>query len=337
VTFVASVVVPVRDEASDIESCLDLIADQDVGAQALEVILADGRSQDDTVAVATAAAARHSFGRFEVVDNPAGRTAAGLHRALQAVTSDYVVRVDARSRIASDHVRRAIATLAQRPDVGVVGGAQVPIDRGTGTIAAGIARALANRYTTGLSRYRRTERSGSADTVWMGAFRTDDLRALGGWDPGHGINEDYELNSRFRSTGQIVWFDGEMPAGYLPRGDLGSLGRQYYAFGHAKGAQWASGGRPAVRQLVLLAAPPVTAGAFLAAISAWGTPRTIVASALTLAAVDHLGAKDSSARPAVRLAAVAAMLTSSAAWWTGVILGWADRRHRNGPPVEARS
>lgn len=324
--LLASVVIPCRNEAADIEDCLARVAEQDVGADSLEVILADGRSEDDTVALAVDAAARHGFGRFEVVDNPEGRTAAGLHRALAAVSADYVVRVDARSRIHPGHVRRAVTVLAERPEVGVVGGAQVPIDRGTGTMSAAIARALSNRYTTGLSRYRRTQRSGPSDTVWMGTFRTADLRALGGWDPNHGVNEDYELNARFRGAGRTVWFDGELGAGYLPRGDLRSLARQYFSFGLSKGAQWATGGRPALRQLLLVAVPPLTVGVLAAGIRAGGAPRTAIAALGAVAAVDHVGAASAPAPPRVRLAAMAATVTFPAAWWIGVVVGWAGRR-----------
>lgn len=328
--LVASVVIPCRDEAADIEECLARVAQQDVGADHLEVIVADGRSEDDSVAVAVDAAAQHRFGRFEVVDNPAGRTAAGLHRALAAVTTDYVVRVDARSRVQPGHVREAVAVLADRPEVGVVGGAQVPIDRGTGAMSAGIARALSNRYTTGLSRYRRTQCSGPSDTVWMGAFRTVDLRALGGWDPQHGVNEDYELNARFRAAGHTVWFHGGMGAGYLPRGDLRSLARQYYAFGRSKGAQWAAGTRPAPRQVALMLVPALVAAVFGAGLGKWGALRTVLGGVVAVAAIDHLGASSGPVEPPARLAAMAATVTFPAAWWTGVVAGWADRRSYTG-------
>lgn len=324
-SLLASVVIPCRDEAADIEACLDRVAEQDVGAGRLEVILADGRSEDETVSVAVRAAARHGFGRFEVVDNPQRRTAAGLHRALAEVSTDYVIRVDARSRIGPEHVRRATTILADHPEVGVVGGAQVPIDRGAGTMSAGIARALSNRYTTGLSRYRRTQRSGPADTVWMGAFRTADLRALGGWDPDYGVNEDYELNSRFRAAGRTVWFDGELQAGYLPRGDLRSLAKQYFSFGRSKGAQWAAGGRPALRQAFLVVVPPLAGGALAVGVRAVGAPRAAIVGIGIVAAVDQVGVSGSAGRPSVRLAAMAATVTFPVAWWVGVVVGWARR------------
>lgn len=324
-TALASILIPTLNESAAIGGCIEALGEQDLGCSALEVIVADGCSEDDTVRVAIEAGATHDFARFQVVNNPDRRTSAGLHRALAAATSDYVVRIDARSRVGPAHVRRAVSILAEHTDVGVVGGAQVPIDRAEGIVSAGIARSLSNRYTTGLSRYRRSNRSGPTDTVWMGAFRTADLRAIGGWDPKHGINEDYELNVRMREAGHLVWFDRDLAAGYLPRTDLALLGRQYFAFGRAKGEQWGDGIRPAPRQLVLLAAPPLATVGLLIACRLLGPPRALLVGAATALAVDHLGTRPTPAPPAVRLAALAATATFQGAWWAGAMRGWVDR------------
>ncbi|MGH9181740.1 MAG: glycosyltransferase, partial [Acidimicrobiales bacterium] len=223
----ATVLIPTRNEEADLAGCIACVRAQDVGAAALEVIVVDGMSTDATVSLVRAAAATAGFARFSLIANPDVRTAAGLTRALGEVTTPIVVRVDARSRIPPGYVRVVCDTLDRRPEVGVVGGAQVPVDGGAGTVPSGIARALSNRYTTGLSRYRRRVGSGITDTVWMGAFRTDELRALGGWDRDHGINEDYELNQRYRDDGRLVWFEATLRSGYVPRRDLASLARQY--------------------------------------------------------------------------------------------------------------
>lgn len=316
---VAAVLIPTYNEAADIEACLRHVAAQDVGAGNLEVILADGESEDDTLALASAAADGCGFGRFEVVSNPARRTAAGLHAALRCVTAPCVVRVDARSRIRPGHVHQALTLLAERPEVGVVGGAQVPAAGRDDVMARGIARALGNRFTTGLSRYRRSGQSGITDTVWMGAFRTAELRALEGWDPGYGINEDYELNSRYREAGFLVWFDTAMAAGYVPRSDLGSLARQYFSFGRAKGAQWRAGDRPAPRHLVLLGAPPLGALSFAVAVSRLGIIPASLLAVVAVLLVDHVGSASAPATPAMRGAAVAATATFQAAWWLGAV------------------
>ena len=331
--LVASVLIPALEEEADIAECLRHVATQDVGAAALEVIVADACSHDRTVEVASAAAAELGFGRFVIVTNPQRRTAAGLNAALLAATTPIVVRVDARSRIPRDYVTRTRAVLADRPEVGVVGGAQVPVDRGGGPIAAGIARALSNGVTTGFSRYRRASSSGPSDTVWMGVFRADELRSLGGWNEAIALNEDFELNERYRSNGQQVWFDAALRSRYVPRPDLRALAQQYFRFGRVKGTWWARGRRVSARHAALVLAPPALGIAVLA-----GARRHPVATAVIVAAgtgsVDHVGNRGKPATPAIRCAAVAATATFATSWWVGVVAGWAGEQlgvaHRHG-------
>lgn len=326
----ASVLIPTLNEAGAIEACIERVAAQDIGPAALEVILVDGCSGDGTVDVATGAASRHGFGRFAVVPNPAQRTAAGLHTALGHVSTPYVVRVDARSRIPPNYVSTVTATLSARPEVGVVGGAQVPIMSEGSPVASGIARALSNRLTTGLSRYRRSSRSGPADTVWMGAFRTEELHGLGGWDPQYGVNEDFELNQRYVAAGRVVWFDAALRSGYVPRRDLLALSQQYRSYGRAKGRAWARGTRPQPRQLVLLIGPVLATGLVCWSVRRFGAVASLVGLVVTALAVDHLGAERSPASALVRASSMLATGVYTTSWWLGVIEGWLQR---SGGPV----
>ena len=316
-----TVIIPTYNEEADIEACLTCVANQDVGTHGIEVLLADGCSSDRTIERAEAWARTMQLARFEIIRNDARRAAAGLALALSHATAPIIVRVDARSRIPASYVRTVVELLDNRHEVGVVGGAQVPLDRGSGTIGSGIARALSNRFTTGLSRYRFSTTSGAADTVWMGAFRTDELRALGGWRADYGINEDYELNQRYRAAGKIVWYDATLRSGYLPRPGLRPLARQYLSFGRAKGAAWACGAKPAPRHVVLMGVPPIAAAAVLLAARRVGVVGTITAALAALLAVDAAGARRQPSTGMVRLASIAATLTFAGSWWTGAVDG----------------
>lgn len=323
-TLVASVIVPVRNEEVDIEGCLRAVAAQDLGAKTLEVIVAEGRSTDGTRAVLQQVGPELGFGRFEVVDNPDGGIAAGLNAATGSATAPVVVRVDARSRVEPHYVRTVVDVLEARTDVGVVGGSQVPVDRGTGLVSAGIARALSNRYTTGLSRYRRGATSGPADTVWMGAFRATELRCLGGWDEALVVNEDYELCERYRASGRLVWFEPSLRSGYLPRAALGALARQYGRFGRAKGRRWRSGAAMSPRHLVLLLTPPTVIALAVSAVRRVSAPAAATAAVAAALAADELGSRER-APVAVRCIAIGASTVTNAAWWLGVLAGFLER------------
>ncbi len=329
-----SVIIPALDEETDIEGCIGSIGAQDYPLRSLEVIVVDGCSQDLTRSRAERALADRPFGRAAVVTNHDARTSRSLNVGLEAARGTFVVRIDARSRVAPYYVRQCVETLRTRPEVGVVGGAQVAQPRGMSDRDVGIARALRNRWTTGLSRYRRRTQSGAADTVWMGAFRRADLVELDGWNPNVALNEDFELCTRFRERGAVVWFDAELRSGYLPRPDLRSLGRQYFLFGRVKGTWWARGEAPRPRQVLLLVAPilgVLTAAALRRRI---GWTGAAAVSGLGLIAVEAAGAKEPRGGLGAHASGALAIVTSAGAWWLGTMVGFAGEalgvRHRHG-------
>lgn len=314
-----SVVIPTLDENADIAGCIQALGEQDHPLGAIEVILVDGCSADGTAAAAQMAADDFAFAAFTVVASPRRRTSISLNLGLEHARGAYVVRVDARARVPADYVRTCVEILDSEPTVGVVGGAQTPQARSTRLGDRGIARALNNRLATGLSRYRRSTTSGPADTVWMGAFRTADLRAVGGWPEDLAISEDWELNHRYRTSGAVVWFAAGLSSGYLPRTSFGRLARQYFAFGRGKGTSWVGGTRPEVRQVALVAGPLLGLVALLALVRRVGPAALFVAPA-GYVVVDHLG----SVRPgtlAERGASATAIAVFTGAWWVGVVVG----------------
>jgi succinoglycan biosynthesis protein ExoA len=251
-----SVLIPARNEARDIGACLDAVLAQDQPRERLEVVVVDGGSSDDTAAIArqvlSAADVAH-----QVIDNPVGTTPSNLNAGLACVHGEVVCRVDARSIIPTHYVRRCAEVLATRPDVAVVGGAQIAVARDASDRAIGIARALNNRWGMGGARYRRGATDGPSDTVYLGAFRTTELRDAGGWDERFTTNQDYELNRRMGERG-LVWFDASLEVGYRPRATLGELGEQYRRFGAWKARYWRqTSDRPQPRQLALLGVLPV--------------------------------------------------------------------------------
>ena len=109
---------------------------------------------------ATIQAALVGWDRDDVrlLENAGGSRTVGLNRAIAVATGEFVVRVDARSLLAPDHVRRCVARLAADPTVGAVGGHQVPwVPPSAPTRTAGIEPRAAQPVA---ARQRRLPRSG---------------------------------------------------------------------------------------------------------------------------------------------------------------------------------
>jgi succinoglycan biosynthesis protein ExoA len=311
-----TVVVPMLNEEPDISGCLEAIGAQTYPRSEIEVVVVDGGSRDRSVEIAAEILARSSgYRRAEVISNPHGNTPSNLNRGLAWSTGDIVARVDARSFIAPHYVEEAVRVLETRPDVAVVGGAQVArAARGAGLQARAIARALRNPYLTGFSRYRRAGRSGSSDTVYLGVFRRAQLQALGGWDERLGTNQDYDLNRRMASLG-TVWFESSLATTYRPRNTFVTLFRQYHRFGRWKAAVWLETGQISRRHVALLTIAASIAGF----VPFWVTRAPFRRGGLillgALAVEDRVGER---AGIALRVLSIWASVTSVGGWLLGI-------------------
>lgn len=324
-TPLVSVVIPVRDEADHLDRCLRAVLAQDLPADALEVLVVDGASADGSVDVARAVLAAGDR-PHRVIHNPDATTPSNLNAGLAVAQGRYVCRVDARSFVPPDYVRRCLAVLEADPGIAVVGGAQVAEPAASGVVPRAIALALNNPYGMGGSPYRAAGRSGPTDTVYLGFFRRAELAAVGGWDPRLPTNQDFDLNRRLSRVG-TVWYEDGLRVGYLPRPTLRRLAQQYHRFGRAKVRYWRlSHDRPRPRQLLLLAAPiaALAAGAGLAAgarrpgwprLGALAGAAALLAGAAAVARCGELDERPSFGERALSLGALALVGT---AWTTGV-------------------
>ena len=291
-----TVIVPARDEARHLAPCVASIVGQDYPHDRIEVVVVvDGQSCDETPVEARASLAGTDLLRSAVIINGAGGTPSNLNRGLQAAHGRIICRVDARSRIPKDYVRRCTKLLETRSEVAVVGGAQVAVGPSDNAVSIGIARALNNRWGMGWSRYRRGAPSGPTDTVYLGAFRAADLRAVGGWDAAMATNQDFDLNRRLGRRRGTVWYEADLPVEYVPRATITELFRQYVRFGRWKVRYWRhTGDRPRPRQIAaLLGVPALTVAAAAGLVFATPVGRVVllVGAVCLVAAYEAIGSR----------------------------------------------
>ena len=132
-----SVIIPARNEAQNLPRILDAfpeIVD--------EVIVIDGQSTDETVAVAEA----HPRVDRVIVQRAKGKGAA-LSLGLREATREYVVMIDADGSMATDEIPAFVAALDAGADV--VRGSRYMQDGGSEDLTA--FRSLGNKALTGLA------------------------------------------------------------------------------------------------------------------------------------------------------------------------------------------
>ena len=217
-----SVIVPCRNEVAFIEAFVQAVLAQ---RDALELVIADGASDDGTRARLHAAAAHDA--RLRVVDNPERITPVALNRAIAASLGEIIVRMDVHTTYAPDYIAMCAQVLAET-GADCVGGAWRPVGD------SAIALAFRSRFGSGGAASRREAYSGEVDTVYLGAWKRETLIALGGFDERLVRNQDDELNLRITRGGGRVWQDARIVSHYTPRNSFAALARQFHQYGYWK-------------------------------------------------------------------------------------------------------
>ena len=220
-----SVILPVRNEAAHLADSVRAILSQDFQGL-FEVVLAIGPSSDGTEAIARTLAQADS--RVVIVENPTGRTAAGLNLAVKSSQYLNIVRVDGHSEIPQNYLSLVLEILTQSGAVNV-GGVMAAI--GKSVFERAVARAMRSPLGVGASRFHTGGMAGAVDTVYLGAFRKEALLAVGGFDERFIRAQDWELNFRLRSVGGLIYFNPRLVVTYRPRSTVSALARQYFDYG----------------------------------------------------------------------------------------------------------
>jgi succinoglycan biosynthesis protein ExoA len=226
-----SVVLPIRNEAKFIEATLRAVLQQEYPAAEMEVLIADGMSNDRTRDIIRRVAATYPH-QVRIIDNPGKIVATGLNAAIAEARGKIVVRVDGHCIVAPDYVRTSVETLERSSAVNVGGQMESVSD---GRVGRAVALATSSTFGVGgaLKHYRSTNERW-VDTVFQGAWRRTVFETLGNFDEELVRNQDDEFNYRIRSRGGKILFNPKIKSRYYNRGDLGSLWRQYFQYGYWK-------------------------------------------------------------------------------------------------------
>lgn len=259
-----TVVIPARDEETALPRCLDSILRQDEAN--LQVIVVDGASRDATADVVNEYARRDP--RVELLHNSAGIIPRSLNLALGAARGRWLVRVDAHCTIPRDYVSRAVSHL-KTGRWGGVGGRK----DGVGRTSAGraIAAVMESRFGVGGSKYHYGTRPEDVEHVPFGAYPTEVVRSLGGWDERLRVNQDFEFDHRVRKAGLRILFDPQLRIAWECRQSIPDFFAQYRRYG--RGKVYVARLHPGSVRLRHLAAPALVASYATAPFIAMRRPR----------------------------------------------------------------
>ncbi|RMF25384.1 MAG: glycosyltransferase family 2 protein [Deltaproteobacteria bacterium] len=312
-----SVVIPMRNERDWIERSLGAVLAQDYPPDRMEVLVADGMSDDGSREILKKIASED--GRVRVVDNPGRIVPTGLNAAIRQARGDVVARVDAHTILESDYLRRGVEVL-ERTGAEGVGGPMVSM--GGGPVGDAIARAMKSRFGIGAA-FHFAEKECEADTVYMGMWPRRLFDRIGVFDEELVRDQDDEFSYRIRKHGGRLILAPQMKSRYQNRQSWAALARQFYQYGFWKVRVLQKHPRQmSVRHFI----PPlfdagIAAGALLSPLAGWCGAAAAAAACvyaltmLAVAAVEGDGALSQRLRLAVALAII------HHAWATGFLVG----------------
>ena len=223
-----SVIAPCRNERAHVGAfCDSALAQRLPDGWRMELLVADGESDDGTRALLDQRAARDE--RLRVMDNPGRIVSSGLNACLRRARGAVIVRMDIHTTFAPDYVAECVAAL-QRTGADNVGGPWVA--QGEGAWGRAIAAAFQSRWVVGGARSRDLAHEGAVDTVYLGCWPRASLARVGGFDEQLVRNQDDEHNLRLRRAGGRIWQSARIRSSYRPRDSLGLLFRQQFQYGY---------------------------------------------------------------------------------------------------------
>ncbi|HXI33433.1 MAG TPA: glycosyltransferase family 2 protein [Gemmatimonadales bacterium] len=244
-----SAVIPCRNEARYIGACLDSLLTCDYPQDRLEILVADGMSDDGTREIVREYATRHPAVRL--LDNPRRITPAAMNVGVRQSTGAIIMPMGAHALYPPDYITRLVAALDET-GADNVGGVLVTVPADDTPVARALAIALSHPLGVGNSYFRigATERR-VVDTVPFGCYRRAVFDRIGLFDEDLVRNQDDELNGRLvRQGGRIVLIP-DVVSRYFARSSFRQVWRMFFQYGYFKPLAARKIGRVlTVRQLV---------------------------------------------------------------------------------------
>ncbi len=224
-----TIIIPCRNEKKYIHSFIQSLLSQDYPSDRIEVIIADGMSDDGTKEILKEICATH--GHIHVVENPKKIVPTGLNIAILAARNNIILRLDMHTEYAPDYVLKCVETLMRTAAGNVGGPARTTANS---LLQKVIASAYHSSFAVGGATFHFEDFEGEVDTVPYGCWRKETLIKIGLFDEEFVRNQDDELNFRLQKSGMKIWQNPEIRSWYHPRNSLGKLFKQYYQYGYWK-------------------------------------------------------------------------------------------------------
>jgi cellulose synthase/poly-beta-1,6-N-acetylglucosamine synthase-like glycosyltransferase len=229
---IISIIIPCRNEEKYIGKCLDSIIDNDYPNENLEILVADGMSDDATRNIIGGYCVRYPF--IKLLDNMKRITPTALNIGIGEAKGEIVIRMDAHNIYEKDYISKCVWHLKEH-NVDNVGGVCVTLPGADTTVAESIAFVLSHPFGIGNSYFRiGSKELRYVDTVPFGCYRKEVFEEVGLFNEDFIRNQDDELNHRLIKKGGKIILAPDIVSHYYARESLRKLWKMYFQYGYFK-------------------------------------------------------------------------------------------------------
>ena len=213
---------------------LDCLKAQTYDHQAIEVILVDSASTDDTRRIMEAFAKeneqKQDFVRVLLLDNPKKYLPCGWNVALGAVQGEAVLRVDAHTTFGEDFIARNV----ERIEAGeaICSGKVISIPARKTAWSQMLNQAENSMFGGSFAAFRHAEKPCYVTTAAFAMYRKEIFDQVGPYNEALARTEDNEMHYRMRQAGYRFFYDPSIVSYRETRATLRALLRQKYLNGY---------------------------------------------------------------------------------------------------------
>ncbi len=223
------------NESKAIDGLLNDLLAQDYDKKQIELIFADGLSQDDTKEklLTFATQNKEKFFDIKIFDNNKIIQAAGWNVVITNSMGEAIIRVDAHANIPRDFVRMNVEVLNSGEDV--CGGRIIKVASTNDLNAKLLLMAENSIFGSSPAKYRRSDKKEYVKSVAQACYKKEVFEKVGLFDEGLLRSEDTDMHYRIREAGYKILMSDMIHSEYYARNTLGRMCKQKYLTGKSIG------------------------------------------------------------------------------------------------------
>lgn len=229
--MLVSFIVVAYNAGEKITHLLSDICKQDYNHGCIEIILIDGKSNDNTKQVMQKfIETNHDFSRVCILDNPKRILSCGWNIALKECRGEVILRVDAHSSISKNFISKNVEYINKGKKI--VGGHRISITNSNKSWQRTLLKAEISLFGSGIAGYRRSQKEKYVSTLAHAAYSREVFQKVGGYDERLVRTEDNEMHYRMKKAGYKFYLNPAIQSYHYARNTFFKMLKQKFLNGY---------------------------------------------------------------------------------------------------------